>query len=146
MSKVGSHDPFGHLKQKFWPKEGPEVKLAIWLPTIKSQESPWIPCVQVACDIPLQRSWQGLQLYFRPHVNRRSPHQIMGPQSCKSPNLGNFGTPETKCHLDVDLMERHRVYFKGEGGGFPQVWAMVSLVNPSLLVTCFSIESAPTMH
>jgi hypothetical protein len=27
-------------------------------------------------------------------------------------------------------MERRRVYYKGEGGGFPQVWAVVSLVCP----------------
>jgi hypothetical protein len=27
-------------------------------------------------------------------------------------------------------MERCRVYYKGEGGGFPQVWAVVSLVCP----------------
>jgi len=47
----------------------------------------------------------------------------MGPQSCKSPNFGDFktpplGSPETKCHLDVGLMERHRVYYKGEDDGF----------------------------
>jgi len=24
MSKMGSHDPFGYLKHKLWPKEGPE--------------------------------------------------------------------------------------------------------------------------
>ncbi len=42
-----------------------------------------------------------------------------------------LGSPETKCHLDVSLVERRRVYYKGEGGGFPQVQAMVSLVNPS---------------
>jgi hypothetical protein len=30
-----------------------------------------------------------------------------------------FGSPETKCHLDVGLVERHRVYNKGEGGRFP---------------------------
>ncbi len=29
MSKMGSHDPFGHFKHKLWPKEGLEVKLAI---------------------------------------------------------------------------------------------------------------------
>jgi hypothetical protein len=29
MSKMGSHDPFGHFKHKLWPKEGPKVKLAI---------------------------------------------------------------------------------------------------------------------
>jgi hypothetical protein len=40
MFKMGLHDPFGHLKHKLWPKEGPRVKLTIWLPTIKSQELP----------------------------------------------------------------------------------------------------------
>ncbi len=37
----------------------------------------------------------------------------------------------TKSHLDVAPLERRRVYYKGEGGGFPQVWAVVSLVCPS---------------
>jgi len=31
----------------------------------------------------------------------------------------SFGSPRTKCHLDVGLMERHKIYYKGEGGGFP---------------------------
>jgi hypothetical protein len=44
-----------------------------------------------------------------------------------------FGSLETKCHLDVGLVERHKVYYKKEGGGFPQVRAMVSLVSPSCL-------------
>jgi len=34
-----------------------------------------------------------------------------------------FGSPETKCHLDVGLVEKHIVYYKGEGDGFPQVRA-----------------------
>jgi hypothetical protein len=42
--------------------------------------------------------------------------------------LGSLGT---KCHLDVVPMERRREYYKGEGGGFPQVRVVVSLVNPS---------------
>jgi hypothetical protein len=29
MSKMGSHDPFGHLKHKLWPKEGPWIKLPL---------------------------------------------------------------------------------------------------------------------
>jgi len=70
----------------------------------------------------------------------------MGPQSCRNPNLGNFGTPRTKCHLDVGLMERHIVYYKGEGGGFPQGRAMVSLVSPSLPVARPNTKSAPIMH
>jgi hypothetical protein len=29
MFKMGFHDPFGHLKNKLWPKEGPGIKLPI---------------------------------------------------------------------------------------------------------------------
>jgi hypothetical protein len=39
-----------------------------------------------------------------------------------------LGSPKTKSHLDVGPVERCRVYYKGEGGDFPQVWAMVNLV------------------
>ncbi len=31
-----------------------------------------------------------------------------------------LGSPGTKCHLDVGLVERHRVYYKGEGDSFPK--------------------------
>jgi len=40
------------------------------------------------------------------------------------------GSPEKNSHLDVASVESCRVYYKGEGGGFPQVWAVVSLVCP----------------
>jgi hypothetical protein len=88
MCKMGSHDPFGHPKHKLWPKERLGVKLAIWLPTIKSQELPRFPCVHMAW--PLESSQQGLQLCFRPHLNWNFAHKIMGPQSCESPNFGNY--------------------------------------------------------
>jgi hypothetical protein len=42
-----------------------------------------------------------------------------------------LGSPRTKSHLDVGPVEGCRIYYKGEGGGFPQVWAVVSLVNPN---------------
>jgi len=29
MSKMASHEPFGHLQPKLWAKEGPVVKLTI---------------------------------------------------------------------------------------------------------------------
>jgi hypothetical protein len=38
--------------------------------------------------------------------------------------------PREKSHLNVSPMERCRVYYKGEGGGFPQVRAVVSLMCP----------------
>jgi hypothetical protein len=41
---------------------------------------------------------------------------------------------------------RHRVYYKGVGGGFPQVWAIVNLVDSSLHVAHHSTKNAPAMH
>jgi hypothetical protein len=32
-----------------------------------------------------------------------------------------LGTPRTKLHLGASPMAKHKVYYKGEGGGFPQV-------------------------
>ncbi len=57
-----------------------------------------------------------------------------------------FGSPKTKCHLDVGLVEKHKVYYKGEDGGVPQVRAVVSLVSSSLPVAYPSTKSAQTMH
>jgi hypothetical protein len=37
-------------------------------------------------------------------------------------------SPEKNSDFDVASVANHRVYYKGEGGGLPQVWAMVSLV------------------
>jgi hypothetical protein len=41
-----------------------------------------------------------------------------------------LGSPGKKRHLDVASVESCKVYYKGEGGGFPQVRAVVSLVCP----------------
>jgi hypothetical protein len=103
-------------------------------PTIKSKKSPRFPCILVTCNTPLERSLRGLQLFFRPHLNLNFTHKVLGPQSCRSPSCGNFETLETKWHLGAGPMARHKVYYKGEGGGFPQVQVMVSLVNPCLYV------------
>jgi hypothetical protein len=62
----------------------------------------------------------------------------MGPQS--------YGSPETKWHLGVGHVTMHKVYYKGEGGGFPQVQAVVSLVNRSLPMARLSTKSALTTH
>ncbi len=126
MFKMGSHDPFGHFKHKLGPIEGSRVKLAIWLPTTKSWEYPWFPCVKVWYDIPLESSQRGLQLCFIPHFNWRFAHKVMGPQILGILGLP-LGSPKTKWHLGVGPMVRHIVYYKGEGGGFPQVWVVVSL-------------------
>jgi hypothetical protein len=92
MSKMASHEPFGHLKHKLWSKEGSGVKLAIWLPATKSRELTQSRCVQVECGTPLENSWWELQACFRTHPNRRSELGVMSSSSLGSPNRDSFGT------------------------------------------------------
>ncbi len=40
--------------------------------------------------------------------------------------LGSLGT---KSHSDMGAAGRHKEYYMGEGGGFPRVQAVVSLVS-----------------
>ncbi len=49
-------------------------------------------------------------------------------------------------HLGATPVANHIKYYKGEGGGFPQVWAMVSLMNLCMHVVHLCTKSAPTMH
>ncbi len=59
-----------------------------------------------------------------------------------------LGSPRTKSHLDVGPMERCIVYYKGEGGGFPQVRAVVSFVCSSCpwLVLALKVFQLCTNH
>jgi hypothetical protein len=93
MSKMASHESFGHLEHKLWPKEGPGVKLAVWLPTTKSRESTQPGCVKVECDMPFESSRGELQVCFRPHPDRKYEQGVMSCQSPGSLNRDNFGTP-----------------------------------------------------
>jgi hypothetical protein len=72
---------------------------------------------------------------LRPHPNQRFEQGVMSYQSPMS--------PEKKCHSDVDVAEFRREYYMGEGGGFPQVGAMVSLVSPKSPVARLSTKGAP---
>jgi len=90
MSKMGLHDPFRYLKHKLWSKKGSRVKLVIWLPTTKSQESPRFLVFRWCAT----HCWKALDKgynYFKLHFNRRSTHKVMGPQSCKRLSCENFG-------------------------------------------------------
>jgi hypothetical protein len=114
MSKMALHEPFGHLQHKLWQKEGLKVKLAVWLLTIKSQESIRPQCVQVNCDTPLESSQGELQVCSRPHPNRRSEKKIMSSQNLGSSNRDNFGTPPwesrdkkpfgCRCHGEMQII------------------------------------------
>jgi len=130
---MGSHDPFGHFKHKLWPKEASKIKLTIWHLTTKSQKSPNF----------LTHRW--LATYFW-KVLDESYNFVVNPISIKGLHIKlwapkvvavgisklPFGSPKTKWHLGVGHVARHKVYYKGEGGGFPQIQIVVSFVNSCL--------------
>jgi hypothetical protein len=51
-----------------------------------------------------------------------------------------LGSPGTKSHLDANAVERRKEYYMEEGGGFPRVRVVVSLVSPKLPVPCPSTK------
>jgi len=113
-----------HIWNMLWPKEGLGVKLAVWLPTIKSRESTRFPCVQMACNIPLESSQWGYNFASNLISIAGLLAKLWCPKVAKVPTLAISGLPlgnhGTKSHLDVGLVERCRIYYKGEGGGFPK--------------------------
>jgi hypothetical protein len=58
--------------------------------------------------------------------------------------LLTWESPE-KRHLGATPMANQKKYYKGEGGGFPQVWAMVNLMSLCMFMTHLCINSVPTM-
>ncbi len=73
----------------------------------------------------------------------------MAPQSCESPTLIVSKLPfgslsRQKGHLDMGLVERRKEYDMGEGGGFPQIRAVVNLVSPKSPVVCPSTKGVTT--
>jgi hypothetical protein len=97
---MASHWSFEHLQLKLWAKEGPGVKLAIWLLTTKSRESTSSRPPNWKCDMALERSRRGLQLWFRPRRNQTLQSGVMSVQSPGTPTgtisgqfRDNFGTP-----------------------------------------------------
>jgi len=60
--------------------------------------------------------------------------ELWAPKSRKSKPArfwdSHLGVLGKKSHLDVGSVASHRVYYKREGGSFPQVRAMMSLVCP----------------
>jgi hypothetical protein len=135
ISKMASHWPFGYLQSKLWAKEGPGVKLAIWLPTTKSWESTSSQRLNWECDTALESSRRELQLWFKARPDPSSGRGAMAVQSSGSPagtvSGLHFGNRNKMCHSDVASATSRREYYKGEGGGFPRVQAVVSLVCPS---------------
>jgi len=135
MSKMNSHDPFGHLKHKFWPKERMGVRLAVDSQPLKVKNRYDLLACKWCATYRSKALDEGYN-FALDLISIRGLHvKLWAPKIARVPTLVisglPLGNPRTKCHLDVGLMERHRVYYKGEGGGFPQVRAVVSLMSSS---------------
>jgi hypothetical protein len=74
----------------------------------------------------------------------------MGPQSCGSLKFENFGTPIWKSWdkkpFGCGPVERCRIYYKGEGGGFPPSPGRGEFCESKLPMARLSTKSAPIMH
>jgi hypothetical protein len=90
---MASHESFGHLQPKLWAKEGPGVKMAVWLPTTKSQESTRSRRALGEYNMTLKSSQGELQDWFKNRPDRRSGREVMMAQSPRNPNRDSFGTP-----------------------------------------------------
>ncbi len=117
---MASHWSFGHLQPKLGAKEGPGVKLAICLPTTKSQESTSSQHPICACNMALERSRRGLQLWLKSR-DRTLQSGVMAVQSFESSAWTisglHFGSPGNLCHLDVASMASCREYYREQVGG-----------------------------
>ncbi len=71
------------------------------------------------------------QEIWAPKVSGLQPGTISGlqPGTVSRLQLGSLGK---KSHLDVASAESYKEYYMGEGGGFPRVRAVVSLVCQSV--------------
>ncbi len=109
--------------------------MAIWLPTIKSWELTRFSCVQMAWTYRFKALDKGYN-FTLDLISIRGLHaKLWRPKVAGVPTLAilrlPFGSPDTKNHLNVGPVGRCKIYYKGEGGGLPQVRAVVSLVNPN---------------
>jgi hypothetical protein len=134
MSEMRSHCSFGHLKHKLWPKERSGVKLSIWLSTTKVRTQLDL----LSCRGRATYRWKALDESYNFALDDIAIRSLLAklwvPKSWES-HLAQFrdshsGVLGEKSHLDVGSVTNHRIYYKGEGGGFRQVRAVVSLVCP----------------
>ncbi len=75
--------------------------------------------------------------------------KLWAPKVARVPTLAisglALGSLETKCNLDVRFVERRKVYYKGEGGGFSSS-GRGEFCESKLPMFCPNTKSAPTMH
>jgi hypothetical protein len=149
MSKMGSHDPFKHLKQKLCQKKGWESNWQFNSRPLKVGN--WSDFL--ACRWHATYHWKSLDNGYNFASDLISigglQTKLWCPKFAGVPTLGilglPFGSPKTKCHLDVGLVERHKIYYKGKVMASPKsgpwwvLWVRVCpwfVLTPKVLQLC----------
>jgi len=77
-------------------------------------------------------------------------HEVIAPQSCKSSNLGSFGTPFweswDKKPFGCGFHGAVQNILYGGSWWLPRIWAVGSLVMPRLPMACPNTKGAPTLY
>jgi hypothetical protein len=148
MFKMGLHDPFGHLKHKLWPKKGQKSNCQFDSWPLKVKNLPNF----LLCKWRVTFHWKAFDKGYNFALYLTSIEELhtklWASKVARVLILGILGLPlgslKNKWHLGASPMARHRVYYKGEGGGFLQV--MVSLESPCLHVARPCTKGVPTTH
>jgi len=143
-----------HLKYKLWPKEGPGVKLPVWLPTTKSWESTRFTWLQGGVPHTIGKHSTRATTLLQTALRSEVYSQSYGAPKSRESHLGRFRdshlvVPREKSHLDVASMANHKVYYKGEGGKVvvsPKSGPWGESCVSVLPVARPSTKGAPTMH
>jgi hypothetical protein len=140
MFKMGSHDLVRNLHISYSQKKGQESnwQLDSWPLKIKNHPD------FLACRWRATCRWKALDKGYNFALDLiligDFHTKLWAPKVAKVLVVGisglPLGSPETKWHLGVGPVARHKIYYKGEGGGFLQVQAMLSLLSLCLLVVC----------
>ncbi len=121
---MGSHDPFGHLKHRLWPKESRKSNWQFDYRPLEVKNRPDF----LTCRWRVTYRWKNLDKGYNFYlylISIRSFHtKLWAPKVARISALGisklPHGIPGRKWHLGVGPLARHIIYYKGEGGGFPQ--------------------------
>jgi hypothetical protein len=104
-------------------KRRAEIKLVVWLLTTKNRESFYF----LACRWHATYRWKALDKgynFFSEFISIRGLHTKLWASKVAEVLILrisglSLGNPETKWCLAAGPMAKHRVYYKGEGDGFP---------------------------
>jgi hypothetical protein len=148
MFKMNSHDPFGHLKHKLWPKERLRVKLTVWFLTIKSRElTDFLTCRWCATN-----RWKVIDEGYNfvlDLISIRGLHTKLWKPKSRESQLWEF----SDSHLGVSGQNVIWMWaswrdteYTIRGKVMTCLRALMSLVSSSLLMTHLSTKSAPAMQ